>query len=171
MSSEPETEATATTMTTEHTNTQKNKEQHEISEVLFMARDRLTENDKGRAAIQKKLSCKCGRIENMINEMRERLLTEISTAEEKDTDLLMGLISDGHGLLVASEEIADNNKLQSFIEKATAALQKTNDYKVTETKFYKTEGGPKNILSIKVAEKHREFKMCPYDIDSPKKNC
>ena len=159
-------------MTTEHTNTQENKEidgiASSILETLCMARDRLNENNRGRAAIQEKLSCKCGRIENMINEMRERLLTEVSTTEKKDTEMLLSLISDGDDLLV-SDEIADNNKLQSFIKKATAALQNVKCYKITEAKLYEAEGGPKNILSIEAVVKPREFKVCPCDISNTKK--
>ena len=46
--------------------------------------------------------------------MRERFLTKLRTIEEKDMEALLSLINNGHDLLV-SEEITDNNRLQSFI--------------------------------------------------------
>ena len=126
MSRETETGTAATTRATEHTSTQESKEVDDtagsISETLYTARDRLTENDRGRTAIQEKLSRKCGIIKDMINEMRERLLAELNTVEEKDTEPLQILINGGHGLLI-SKKIADNDKPQSFIEKATVSLQ------------------------------------------------
>ena len=62
--------------------------------------------------------------------MRERFLTKLRTNEEKDMEALLSLINNGHDLL-ASEEIADNNRLQPFIyKKATKAFRNIMSYNV-----------------------------------------
>ena len=158
-------------MTTEHTNTQEEVDAaaaRGIAEVLCMLRDRLGENDSGRATIQEKLSCKHKDSEAIVNEMKERLLTELSTAEEKEMEVLLSLISDGHSLLAICET-TNNNNLQTFVEKAAAALQKIRCYKVAKTEFHGTESGLKDILSIEATAKPRRLKICSYGSGNTKR--
>ena len=61
--------------------------------------------------------------------MREIFLTKLRTIEEKDIEALLSLINNGHDLFV-SEEITDNNRLQSFIKKTTKALRNVKSYNV-----------------------------------------